>query len=181
MVTKLMTSCTSALLDGKCKVEVNYNGRAWSSLTSSKESVRAGLQPCKVNWDNVPVRDDLPFDQIFIHRITTPLQLRASYQNQGWNTDVILQSPTHTGPTTAHPIGFPFNFPPFSSLLSKWGGAVVLRLHIDIVRYKGKLASWPHAEPDPKYEPEKHIEMFLAGNEIRGPEVINIFGQFYHD
>ena len=147
----------------------------------SIESVRAELQPRSVRWDNVPVRDDLRSDQIFIHRIAKPLQVRDSYEKQRWNTDVILQSPTHNGPTTAHPIGFPFNFPSVSQLFSKWGDVVILRLHVDIVRYKGKLASWPHAEPDPKYEPEKHIEMFLAGNEIRGPEVISIFGQFYHD
>lgn len=49
------------------------------------------------------------------------------------------------------------------------------------VRNKGKLASWPHLEPDPKYELEKHIEMYLAKNEIRGEPALAVFGQFYHD
>jgi len=35
--------------------------------------------------------------------------------------------------------------------------------------------------PDPKYEPEKHIEMFLLRNEIRGESIVGILGQFYHD
>ena len=48
------------------------------------------------------------------------------------------------------------------------------------VRNKGRLTSWPHLEPDPKYEPEKHIEMRLAKNEIRGEAVVRVFGQFYH-
>lgn len=61
------------------------------------------------------------------------------------------------------------------------GASVVLRLHVDIVRNKGKLASWLHLEPDPKYEPEKHIERYLAKNDIRGETVVGVFGQFYHD
>ena len=47
--------------------------------------------------------------------------------------------------------------------------------------HRGKLPSWPHLEPDPKYELEKHIEMFLAKNEIRGEPFVGVFGQFYHD
>jgi hypothetical protein len=146
-----------------------------------REFVRAEIQPRAVSWDSAPDRDDLPSDQIFIHRISDLQALKKSYQSQGWNTDVILQSPSHKGPTTAKPVGFPFNFTLFTQLFSRWGEVVVLRLHIDVIRYKGRLASWPHAEPDPKYEPEKHIEMFIAKNEIRGEPVVSVLGQFYRD
>jgi len=146
-----------------------------------RESVRAEIQPRAVSWDSAPNRDDLPSDQIFIHRISDLQALKKSYQSQAWNTEVILQSPSHKGPTTAKPVGFPFNFTPFTQLFSRWGDVVVLRLHIDVIRYKGRLASWPHAEPDPKYELEKHIEMFIAKNEIRGEPVVSVLGQFYRD
>jgi hypothetical protein len=147
----------------------------------SRETVRGEIQPRAVNWDAIPVRDDLKSDQIFIHRISDPQALKASYHDNGWDTEVVLQSPSHDGPTAAKAIGFPFNFVPFTQVFSRWGASVVLRLHVDIVRNKGKLASWPHLEPDPRYEPEKHIEMYLAKNEIRGEPVISVFGQFYHD
>jgi hypothetical protein len=147
----------------------------------SRESVKAEIQPRTVNWDSVPTRDDLKPHQIFIHRISHPQALKRTYDGQGWDTEVVLQSPSHDGPTAAKPIGFPFNFNPFTQLFSRWGAIVVLRLHVDIVRNKGKLASWPHLEPDPKYELEKHIEMYLAKNEIRGEPVLAVFGQFYHD
>lgn len=160
-------------------MSVSYYPKGETSL--SRDSVRAEIQPRTIRWDSVPTRDDLPPDQVFVHRISDLQALRKSYQSQGWDTDVILQSPTHDGPTTARPIGFPFNFIPLAQLLARWGEVVVLRLHVDIVRNKGNLASWPHAEPDPKYELEKHIEMFLAGNEIRGEAVVGILGQFYHD
>jgi hypothetical protein len=134
-----------------------------------------------VNWGTIPVRDDLKFDQIFKHRISDPQALRTSYQRKGWDTEVVLQGPSHDGPTTAKAIGFPFNFVPFTQVFTRWGPSVVLRLHVDIVRNKGKLASWLHLEPDPKYELEKHIQMLLAKNEIRGESVVSVFGQFYHD
>jgi hypothetical protein len=147
----------------------------------SKKSVREKIRPRKVKWDTIPVRDDLKLDQIFIHRISDPQALRENYQHNGWDTEVVLQSPSHDGPTTAKPIGFPFNFVPFARDFSRWGPSVVLRLHVDIVRNYGKLVSWPHLEPDPRYEPEKHVEMYLAKNEIRGEAVIDVFGQFYRD
>ena len=147
----------------------------------SRESVRAEIQPRVVSWGSVPKRDDLKPDQIFIHRIIDPQALKRTYHGEGWDTEVVLQSPSHNGPTTAMQIGFPFNFSPFTELFSRWGRFVVLRLHADIVRTKGRLVSWPHLEPDPKYELEKHIQIFLAKNEIRGEAVVQVFGQFYHD
>ena len=146
-----------------------------------RDFARAEIQLREVSWDSAPNRDDLPSDQIFIHRISDLQALKKSYQSQGWNTEVILQSPSHKGPTTAKPVGFPYNFAPMTQLFSRWGEVLVLRLHIDVIRYKGRLASWPHAEPDPKYEPEKHIEMFVAKNEIRGESVVSVLGQFYRD
>jgi len=147
----------------------------------SAAHVRGEIQPRAVDWNRVPTRDDLKPDQIFIHRISDPQALKTSYNRKGWDTEVVLQSPSHDGPTAAKPIGFPFNFVPFTQVFSRWGPSVVLRLHVDIVRNKGKLASWPHLEPDPKYELEKHIQMYLAKNEIRGEPVISVFGQFYSD
>lgn len=43
------------------------------------------------------------------------------------------------------------------------------------VRNKGRLTSWPHLEPDPKYEPEKHIEMYLAKNEIPCVAIFRVY------
>jgi hypothetical protein len=52
---------------------------------------------------------------------------------------------------------------------------------VDLYRYHGKIVSWPHTELDPMYEPEKHWEMFVANNELRGAMVISFFGLFYYD
>jgi hypothetical protein len=140
---------------------------------------RGEIQPRTINWDNLPEKSDLRSDQIFIHRLTRLLDIRKRYEDLGWDTTVILQDPRHNGPTTAKPIGFPYNFPEHRTQLSRWGVQVVLRIHVDLCRYHGKIVSWPHAEPDAKYEPEKHLEMFAAKNELRGPMVLGIFGLFY--
>ena len=143
----------------------------------SREEIRAR----STSWDSLPERTALRSDEIFIHRLSRLPDIKKAYEAQGWDVTVILQSPTHIGPTAAKPIGFPYNFPEQRVLLSRWGNQVVLRLHVDLYRYYGRIVSWPHAEPDPKYEPEKHWEMFLANNELRGPMVTSIFGLFYHD
>ena len=140
-----------------------------------------GIQPRTIGWDNLPERSDLRSDEIFIHRLTRLPDIRKTYEALEWNTTAILQNPTHKGPTTAKPVGFPHNFPEYRVPLSRWGDEVVLRLHVDLCRYLGKIVSWPHTEPDPKYEPEKHWEMFLAKNELRGPMVLSIFGLFYNE
>jgi hypothetical protein len=145
------------------------------------ETSREQIQPRTISWDNLPERSDLRQDEIFIHRLTRLPDIRKAYESLGWNTTVILQSPSHKGPTTAKPVGFPYNFPQDRVLLSRWGAEVVLRLHVDLCRYYGKIVSWPHTEPDPKYELEKHVEMFFAKNELRGPVILGIFGLFYHD
>ncbi len=157
----------------------SYSKQAWFQLSINPASSEIQLRAFE--WDIASTNDNLSSDQIFIHRISDLRTLKKSYQDQGWNTDVLLQSPSHKGPTAARPIGFPFNFITFAPPLSRWGNVIVLRLHVDIIYYKEQLASWPHIEPDPKYEPEKHLEMYLASNEIRGEPVVNIFGQFYHD
>jgi hypothetical protein len=142
---------------------------------------REEIQARTINWDNLPERSDLRSDEIFIHRLNRLPDIRKRYEDLGWNTTVILQDPRHKGPTTAKPIGFPYNFPEHQVPLSRWGSQVVLRLHVDLCRYYGKIVSWPHAEPDAKYETEKHFEMFLAQNELRGPIILSIFGLFYHE
>jgi hypothetical protein len=147
----------------------------------SAEVRREDIQPRTINWDNLLERSDLRSDEVFIHRLTRLPDIRKRYEALGWDTTVILQNPTHKGPTAAKPIGFPYNFPEHRVPLSRWGGQVVLRLHVDLCRYYGKIVSWPHAEPDAKYEPEKHWEMFLAKNELRGPTVLSIFGLFYSE
>lgn len=92
---------------------------------------------------------------------------------------MMLQDPDHQGPTVAKTIGFPFNFPFFRKAFSRWGDSVILRLHADIVKCGDVLASWPHLEPDPRYESEKHLVMYLAKNPLRGADVISIFGKFF--
>jgi len=142
---------------------------------------REEIRTRAISWDNVPDRSALRSDEIFIHRLTRLPDIRKAYETQGWDTVVILQSPTHISPTATKPIGFPYNFPEYRVPLSRWDDQVVLRLHVDLYRYYGKIVSWPHAEPDPKYEPEKHWKMFIANNELRGPVVFAIFGLFYHE
>ena len=142
---------------------------------------RETIQSRTISWDSLPERSDVRSDEIFIHRLSRLLEIKKAYETLGWNTTVILQNPTHKGPTTAKPIGFPYNFPADRISLSRWGNQIVLRLHVDLCRYYGKIVSWPHAEPDPKYEPEKHWEMFLAKNELRGPMILSIFGLFYNE
>jgi len=147
----------------------------------SGEFRRETVQPQTINWDRLPERSDLKSDEIFIHRLQRLPDIKKTYEALGWNTTVILQNPTHQGPTTAKPIGFLYNFPENRVLLSRWGDETVLRLHVDLCRFYGRIVSWPHVEPDPKYEPEKHLEMFLAKNELRGPVILSIFGLFYSE
>ena len=147
----------------------------------SGEIRKETIQQQTIRWDSLPERSGLKSDEIFIHRLTRLPDVKKTYEALGWNTTVILQNPTHEGPTTAKPIGFPYNFPEHRIQLSRWGDQIVLRLHVDLCRYYGKIVSWPHAEPDPKYEPEKHLEMFLIKNELRGPMILGIFGLFYNE
>ena len=142
---------------------------------------RGEIQARTVSWETLPERSVLRSDEIFIHRLIRLPDVKKAYETQGWDTGVILQSPTHIGPTAARPIGFPYNSPEYRVPLSRWGDRVVLRLHVDLCRYYGKIVSWPHLEPDPGYEPDKHWEMFLAESELRGPMVLSIFGLFYHE
>ena len=146
-------------------------------LAIPREEIRAR----SISWNTLSERSALRSDEIFIHKLTRLLDIKKAYEAQGWDTTGILQSPTHVGPTVAKPIGFPYNFPEYRVPLSRWSDRIVLRLHADVCRYYGKIVSWPHLEPDPRYEPEKHWEMFLANNELRGPVVISIFALFYHE
>lgn len=146
-------------------------------VTISREEIQART----ISWETLPERSALRSDEIFIHRLTRLPDVEKAYETQGWDTTLIVQSPTHVGPTAAKPIGFPYNFPHHRVPLSRWSDQVVLRLHVDVCRYYGKIVSWPHLEPDPKYEPEKHWEMFIANNELRGPMTLDIFGLFYHE
>ena len=158
-----------------------WNLETVHGLRLSGEIRREEIRALTIGWENLPERSDLRSDEIFIHRLTRLPDIKKAYETQGWVTTVILQSPTHKGPTTAKPIGFPYNFPQYRVPLSRWGNEVVLRLHVDLCRFYGKIVSWPHAEPDPKYEPEKHSEMFLSKNELRGPVILSVFGLFYHE
>ena len=153
------------------------NSETIGTICLGKEDIEAR----SISWGSLPERTDLRTDEIFIHRLTNLNAIKKAYEAQGWNVTVILQSASHNGPTTAKPIGFPYNFPAHLQSLSRWGNQVILRLHVDLCRFRGKIVSHPHAEPDPKYEPEKHLEMFLARNELRGPTILGIFGLFYHD
>ena len=146
-------------------------------ITIPREEIRVRT----ISWETLPERSALKSDEIFVHRLTRLPDVKKTYETQGWDTTVILQSPTHIGPTAAKPIGFPYNFPEYRVPLSRWSDRVVLRLHVDLCRYYGKVVSWAHLEPDPEYDPEKHWETFLANNELRGPMTLSIFGLFYRE
>jgi len=142
---------------------------------------REDIQTRNIRWDSCPDKLDLKTDEIFIHRLSKLPDVRKSYEEHQWETTAILQSSAHDSPATMKPIGFPYNFPENRIPLSRWGDQTVLRLHVDVCRHYGRIVSWPHIEPDPKYEPEKHSQSYRLRNELRGPMVLNIFGLFYHD
>jgi len=133
-----------------------------------------------VRWDKIPERTDLQSTDVFVHEnLGNAFLLRKQYMSEGWNTYVIMQDITHKGPTTAIAIGYPKEWSNHSSELSKWGTEVILRLHVDICRINGKLASYPHVEPDPEYNPKEHLEMYQKKNEIRGALALQIFREFF--
>ena len=133
-----------------------------------------------VRWDTIPERTDLQSTDVFVHEnLGNAFLLRKQYMSEGWNTYVILQDITHKGPTTAIAIGYPKEWSNHFSELSKWGADVILRLHVDICRINGKLASYPHVEPDPEYNPKEHLEMYQKKNEIRGALALQIFREFF--
>jgi hypothetical protein len=133
-----------------------------------------------IRWDSVPERTDLHTTDVFVHQsLGNPFLLRRQYMSEGWNTYVVLQDITHKGPTTAIAIGYPKEWASQSSQLSRWGADVILRLHVDICRINGKLASYPHVEPDPEYNPKEHLEMYQKKNEIRGDLALQIFREFF--
>jgi hypothetical protein len=85
-----------------------------------------------VDWNTVPTRDDLKPDQIFIHRISDPQALKTSHHRRGWDTEVVLQSPSHDGPTkeelmlpgqTLEVRAMPLIVLPVSALLLLWAWA----------------------------------------------------------
>jgi hypothetical protein len=63
--------------------------------------------------------------------------------------------------------------------LSKWGENVILRLHVDVCMFNGKLASQPHVEADPEYTAKEHLDMWRKKNEIRGSLAVQIFQEFF--
>ena len=142
---------------------------------------REDIQPRTIRWDSCPDKPDLRSDEVFIHRLSRLPEIRKSYEDHGWECTVILQTSSHDCPTAVKSVGFSYNFPEDRIPLSRWGDQTILRLHVDVCRYYGRVVSWPHIEPDPKYEPEKHWETHRQGSELRGPLTLNIFGLFYQD
>jgi hypothetical protein len=133
-----------------------------------------------VRWDDISEMTDLKSTDVFLHEnLSNAFLLRKQYLSEGWNTYVILQDITHNGPTAAIAIGYPKEWPNHLSELSKWGADVILRLHVDICGINGRLASYPHVEPDPEYNPKEHLEMYQKKNEIRGALALQIFREFF--
>ena len=136
--------------------------------------------PLPVRWDTVPERTDLPGTDVFVHEnLGNAFLLRKQYVSEGWKTNVVLQGTSHKGPTTSIAIGHPKEWPDQSRELSRWGTDVILRLHVDICRIQGKLASCPHIEPDPEYNLKEHLDMYRKSNEIRGPIALQILREFF--
>jgi hypothetical protein len=132
-----------------------------------------------IRWGSVPEKTDLNPENVLTHDVANPFLLRQQYSSQGWNTAVIMQDVTHGGPTTAIAIGYPVAWPNAMSDLSKWGNEVILRLHVDVCKFGGKLVSQPHVEPDPEYNPKEHMDMWSSKNEIRGPLAVQMLQEFF--
>lgn len=130
-------------------------------------------------WWNAPQRSNLNNEDIFVHPETDLANLRRHYESVGWNTFVILQDVTHDGPTAAHRAGFPALYPQDQIELARWGDDVILRLHIDVYSYNGRLVSAPHVEPDPVTNMAEHLAMYENHDEIRGPLAVSMFTNFY--
>ena len=125
-----------------------------------------------------PIPDWALPDDCFIHNTKSLGSVKAEYERRCFDTSVILQSHTHEEPTCAKAIGFPFNFPRRESL-SRWGGYVVLRLHIGLYRdASGYIVSIPHLEPDPAYCPLEHLDMFTKEDAIEGVEAVSFLKAF---
>lgn len=119
-------------------------------------------------------------EDVVLHRNLTLAQLQALYDKKGFNTRVILQTP-RDNPVAAKSIGFPFNFTDFPELMT-WNhskNSLVLRLHVDIIRWDGGvLASNPHVEPDPRFHKIEHIQCALRAGETRGKPAVAILRRF---
>jgi hypothetical protein len=133
-----------------------------------------------IRWNSVPEKTDLKDTDILDHgNMRSPFLLRKQYMSQGWETYVILQDATHNGPTTAIAIGSPEEWADASSDLSKWGKDVILRLHVDVCSFQGKLVSQPHVEPDPEYNAKEHLYMYRKKDEIRGAVAVQLLRAFF--
>jgi len=132
-----------------------------------------------IRWDRVPEKPNVNTVDVLLHDVTNPFLLRKQYLSQGWNTTVILQDVTHDGPTTAMAIGYPKEWPNALGELSKWGENVILRLHVDVCMFQGKLVGQPHVEPDPEYNAKEHLDMWRKKDEIRGSLAVQILQEFF--
>ncbi len=115
-----------------------------------------------------------PTDYV-LHKKTTTEQLIGVYENNGFETRLIMQDPFgHVGPTVACPIGFPFNLPhPYLQLrkFNRW----ICRVHVDVATLKNDLISVPHIEPDPRFHKLAHIwDTYIKKHVVRGEEAVEI-------
>lgn len=113
----------------------------------------------------------------FEHSSSDLNEIRRTYSESGFDTNVILQDPIgHRGPTVACPIGFPSNLHKRYDELRRFN-RWICRVHVDIAhrpRTK-KLISVPHIEPDPAFHTLDHIwDTFICKHVVRGRPAVDI-------
>jgi len=122
-----------------------------------------------------PPKFSLNPDEYILHRRKSVKDLVEMYENNGFETRVILQDPFgHKGPTVACPIGFPFNLPNPSPQLRRFN-RWICRVHVEIAYSDEILLSVPHIEPDPAFHKLAHLwDTFIKKHVIRGEEAVAI-------
>jgi len=108
-----------------------------------------------------------------IHKEERSQDLKALYEQNGFETRMILQDPTgHRGTTVACPIGFPFNLPFHYTELKRFN-RWICRVHVDISRSDKGFISVPHIEPDPVFHPFDHLwDTYINKRVVRGVEAV---------
>jgi hypothetical protein len=89
-----------------------------------------------------------------------------------FDTEIVLESHTHEGPTAAIPIGYHWlwrNHPSFR----RWGKAP-LRLHLEVFKSAAYCIIVPHVEPDPAPDPLGHIKSVEDCSAIVGEEAVDV-------
>lgn len=156
----------------------------WTSVPSLQEleshiAIRLGLVESEKHAAAIPLKGQhipsLNREDYVLHNIKKLSQLQMIYEDNGFETKWILQDPFgHKSPTTACPIGFPFNLPNPSRQLRRFN-RWICRIHVEIASMDNYLVSVPHIEPDPAFHKIAHIwDTYIKKRVVMGKEAVRI-------